>query len=30
LRVGDVKGIGAAVFMLVLAAGTLALRVLTN
>jgi hypothetical protein len=30
LRVGDVKGIGAAAFMLVLAAGTLALRVLTN
>jgi hypothetical protein len=30
LLVGDVKGIGAAAFMLVLAAGTLALRVLTN
>jgi hypothetical protein len=30
LRIGDVKGIGAAAFMLVLAAGTLALCVLTN
>ena len=30
LRVGDVKGIGGAAFMLVLAAGTLALRVLTS
>jgi uncharacterized membrane protein YphA (DoxX/SURF4 family) len=29
LRVGDVKGIGSAVFMLVLAAGTLTLRVVT-
>jgi hypothetical protein len=29
LRVGDVKGIGPAVFMLVLAAGVLALRILT-
>lgn len=29
LRVGDIKGIGPAAFMLVLAAGTLALRVLT-
>ena len=30
LRVGDVKGIGSAAFMLVLAAGTLTLRVLTS
>ena len=29
LRVGDVKGIGSAIFMLMLAAGALALRVLT-
>ena len=29
LRVGDIKGIGSAAFMLVLAAGALALRVLT-
>jgi hypothetical protein len=29
LRVGDVKGIGPAAFMLVLAVGALALRVLT-
>jgi hypothetical protein len=29
LRVGDVKGIGAAAFMLVLAVGAVALRVLT-
>ena len=29
LRVGDIKGVGSAVFMLVLAAGALALRVLT-
>jgi hypothetical protein len=29
LRVGDIKGIGSAVFMLVLAAGALAVRVLT-
>ena len=29
LRVGDVKGIGASTFMLVLAAGVLALRILT-
>jgi uncharacterized membrane protein YphA (DoxX/SURF4 family) len=29
LRVGDVKGVGSAAFMLVLAAGALALRVLT-
>jgi len=30
LRVGDVKGIGSAAFMLVLAAGALTLRVLTS
>jgi hypothetical protein len=30
LRIGDVKGIGPAAFMLVLAAGALALRVLTT
>jgi DoxX-like family len=30
LRVGDFKGIGSAAFMLVLAAGVLALRVLTS
>jgi hypothetical protein len=30
LRVGDVKGIGAAAFMLVVAAGALTLRVLTT
>jgi uncharacterized membrane protein YphA (DoxX/SURF4 family) len=30
LRVGDVKGIGPAVFMLALAAGALALRILTR
>ena len=29
LRVGDIKGIGSAIFMLVLAAGALAVRVLT-
>jgi len=29
LRVGDLKGIGSAAFMLVLAAGVLTLRVLT-
>lgn len=29
LRVGDVKGMGPAAFMLVLAAGTLAMRILT-
>jgi hypothetical protein len=29
LRVGDIKGIGAAAFMLVLAAGALAVRLLT-
>jgi hypothetical protein len=29
LRVGDIKGIGSAAFMFVLAAGVLALRVLT-
>ena len=29
LRVGDIKGIGSAAFMLVLAAGALALRILT-
>ena len=29
LRVGDIKGIGSAAFMLLLAAGALALRVLT-
>ena len=30
LRVGDVRGIGAAVFMLALAAGALTLRILTT
>jgi len=30
LRVGDVKGVGSAAFMLVLAAGALTLRVLTT
>jgi uncharacterized membrane protein YphA (DoxX/SURF4 family) len=30
LRVGDVKGVGPAAFMLVLAAGALALRILTQ
>jgi hypothetical protein len=30
LRVGDVKGVGSAAFMLVLAGGTLALRILTT
>lgn len=30
LRVGDVRGIGAPAFMLMLAGGALALRVLTN
>ncbi len=30
LRVGDVKGVGSAAFMLVLAAGALALRILTT
>jgi uncharacterized membrane protein YphA (DoxX/SURF4 family) len=30
LRVGDVKGVGPAAFMLVLAAGALALRILTR
>jgi len=30
LRVGDVKGIGSATFMLVVAAGALALRVMTS
>jgi hypothetical protein len=30
LRVGDLKGIGAAAFMLVLAGGTLTLRVVTK
>jgi uncharacterized membrane protein YphA (DoxX/SURF4 family) len=30
LRVGDIKGIGSAVFMLVLAAGALVLRLLTK
>ena len=30
LRVGDIKGIGPAVFMLMVAAGALALRVLTH
>ncbi|MBZ5619829.1 MAG: DoxX family protein [Acidobacteriia bacterium] len=30
LRVGDVKGIGSAAFMLMLAAGALVLRVLTT